>query len=585
METLIDTHYPKDLRENIIYRKDVLSTANEDDVFVAEIRELCGRDILFWINTFCYTKDPRKKPAILPFITYNYQDKHITEIKAAIDGQYDYLNDKSRDVGVSWDVLYVLMWFWLFHYGSDFRVGSRKEDFVDKLGDIDTLLEKVRFNLRYQPQWLLPAGFNLDKDAGYMKIINPANGNAIIGESANANFGSGGRRKALFLDEYAKWDPPIAESAWTSTADVSKCRIVVSTPVGSANKFAQLASGTKEKIKKTSLHWTLHPEKAAGAYYIDGQSTKIPVDSPEAANALWVKGYKIRSLWYDAECARRKDTDIAQELDIDYLRSGRPFFNMRSLMLQREWEPYVRSHPGSVIPYGKYIKAKLVDVDGKVEVREQEGGWLRIFELPEEGRQYVVSGDVSEGLAKGDESFIVVRDKSTRNVIAAANMLTDPDDLAVKINMVAKLYNKANEAVENNNHGYSVNSDLKGMDGNLYYSKTINEKTGEVGAIKAGWSTTAKTRPAMLDQMEEEIRQVAFEIRDPVLLAQCKTFVTNEKSGKPEADGNFLDDGVLACAIGGAVIKEFPYKATDRSLSRFKQKQLVREMSKTIGRF
>ena len=586
LETKAELIYPKTLKENLEFRMMILTACERDPVLRVEIKEKCRRDILFWINTFCWTKDPRKKAGFdtLPFITYGYQDTHILDVERAIDEQEDLLNDKSRDMGVSWDILYVFSHKWLFETGSDFRVGSRKEDFVDKLGDIDTLLEKVRFNLKKQPVWLLPNRFNFDDHAGYMKIINPESGNAILGESANEHFGSGGRRKALLLDEFAKWEEKVAESAWTATADVTKCRIVVSTPVGSANKFAQLSGGTKEKIKKTTLHWTLHPDKGKDVYHIDS-GMKIPIASPQEAFKLWQQGVKVRSPWYDAEAERRSEVDLAQEVDIDYLRSGHPFFNLMALSQQKEWVYMERKLPSDPIPYGKHIRINLVNIDNKIEVRENINGWLRIFELPKEGNQYVLSADTAEGLAKGDEDFLTIRDKWTRNVVATANGAYPTDDWAVKIQIAAKFFNEAETVPENNNHGHSVCQDLKTMDCKLYYTKHVNPNNEKETILKAGFTTTSQSRPLMLDQFEEEIRKGACELRCGILIAQCKTFVFNAKNGRPEADGQFLDDGVIATAIGSAIIKEKPYKVKAGDIAHVKQKQTVRELSKPLGRF
>jgi hypothetical protein len=911
--------YPKGLLENIKYRVALVQRCQNDIKLQQDFLRICKHDILFWVNCFCQTKDPRRKPAdTLPFITYDdYQEQYILDVQKAIDNQEDLLTDKSRDMGVSWMILYVFTHKWLFESGSDFRVGSRKEDFVDKLGDIDTLLEKVRFNLKHLPIWMLPPGFNFDIHAGYMRIINPENGNCILGESANEHFGSGGRRKALLLDEFAKWEDKVAEAAWTAcyskdtealtingwkliknikvndfvysmnirtrkasfelvlktyeqeredlislhgkaidllvtknhkivyetnngnvyfkdaqsvmnmvsghiplvsrnsvsykpetiygftsgdwmeflgwyiaegctskggtiiitqsqlanpakvekiknllfhlglkysyngikdfnvnvrrmnknarqelkslgkchekyiprkyfsmhksllfrlyqglmsgdgcdrarsgkvnatsyttvsynlasdvqalaqligykasirsrlvdknklimgrkiksdvrmrydvfigyktkanidkldksyvryndkvycvetkfhtlyvrrngiacwcgnTADVSKCRLPVSTPVGSANKFAQLANGTKERIKRISLHWTLHPEKGKDAYYIDN-GVKIPISSHLEAFKLWQSGVKVRSPWYDAEAERRSEADLAQEVDIDYLKSGHPFFSMSALQQQKIWDYMLRRSPGDPIPYGKHIRVNLVELDNKIQLRESIDGWLRVFELPSEGKQYVVSADTAEGLAKGDESFLVVRDKWTRNVVACGNGHWPTDDFSVKINKAGRFYNGANEVPENNNHGHSVCKDLEKMDSNLYYTKHVNPENSKETIVKAGFSTTNQSRPLMLDQLEEEVRKVAVELRDEVIIAQCRTFVFNAKNGKPEADGSFLDDGVIATAIGSAVIKELPYKQKPSENLKAKQKEAVREMSKPIGAF
>jgi len=569
------------LKENQSFRNRLYESCASDPALAADIKAICAADIITWINLFCYTKDPRRKPDILPFICYPFQKEGIVEIQSAIRNQYDLLMEKSRDVGASWMTLYVFTHFWLFEKGSDFRIGSRKEDFVDKLNDIDTLLEKIRFTLKKLPIFLLPKGFVPDEHCAYMRIMNPENGNAIIGESANPNFGSGGRRKAVLLDEFAKWDDSVAEAAWTSTADVSPCRIVVSTPVGSANKFVKLASGTKEKIKKLTIHWTLHPDKAKGAYYLDN-GVQVPIESPEKAFTMWRQGIRVRSYWYDAEAERRSESDLAQEVDIDYLQSGHPFFNLMSLSKQKIWKYIERKLPTDLIPHGYHIKVKPVEVDNKIELREGVDGWLRVYELPQKGYQYVVSADVSEGLAKGDESFAVVRDKATRNVVACANGLYPPDDFAVKLYKIAQFYNKAELAPENNNHGYSVCSDLKKMDCNLYQTKRISVD-GKETIVKAGWTTDARSRPAMLDQLEEEIRKEAIELRDEVLISQAKTFVSNARNGKPEAEGAFHDDGILACAIGSAIIKEHPFKP--KAILDARRAQLVAEARRPLFGF
>jgi hypothetical protein len=563
------------LQANLEYRSRLLEACDDDLELRAYVKEYCKRDILFWLDIFAWTKDPRQENDILPFICYDYQRTAIKDIEHHINIGKDLLIEKSRDMGASWMILYVYMHKWLFESGSDFRVGSRKEDFVDKINDIDTLIEKVRFNLNRMPIWLLPQGFNPDIHLAYMRIINPENGNAIIGESANAYFASGGRRKSILIDEFPKWDDSIANAAWTATADASPCRIVSSTPVGSGNKFAELALGTHEKIDKITLHWTLHPEKSKNAYYID-DGRKIPVQDSITGFNLWKQGIRVRSPWYDSECERRSANDIAQELDIDYLQSGSPFFSIQALTGQKIWEPIERKDPFDPIPFGRYVNIHLVNIDNKIEVRESKIGWLRVYEIPTSGRQYVVSADTSEGLAKGDEAFCVVRDKWTRNVVACSNGHYSPDDWAVKLSYIAKYFNDADLVPENNNHGFSVCSDLRQMDVKLYYTK---DKDGHT-TTRAGFTTDARTRPLMLDQLEEEIRKNVFEIRDGILIAQAKTFVYNQKNGKPEADGNCLDDGIMALAIGSYVIKESPFKS--RSDMDARTKSLATEFRRPL---
>ena len=584
--------YPKDLDGNIRYRANLLKKAEVDPVLQVYLKEYFKRDIISWIDLLCWTKNPKDLVIpVKPWICYeDYQVDYIKEIENSINNQYDTATEKSRELGVTWMVIYVYVHQWLFIEGSDFKVGSWKEDFVDKMGDIDSHFEKIRFILSRMPKWILPKGYNQALHATYCKLLNPANGNTIIGETASENFGSGGRRKSMFMDEFAKWDDRKADGAWTSTADISNCRIVVSTPVGAANKFAQLMSGQYEKIKRITLHWTLHPDKAKGVYYYDTKDTKIPIDDHKRAFEIWKQhrgepcpadfnGGVLRSPWYDEEAIRRSDADLAQELDIDYARSGYPFFNMKALLLQTPWV-YTKIGGQAVdeIPYGKHIRAILADIDFSIELRETESGWLKVYELPKTDFQYVLGADTSEGLPKGDESFAVIREKYTRNTVAVFNGLEGTDEFSRKIVLASKYYNNALAAPENNNHGHSVCKDLEAYDVNLYYSQTTRPD-GKTAVTRAGFTTTPKTRPVMLDQAEEEIRKNIVEVRDEDIINQMKTFIKHIKTGKPEADGSMKDDGVLAFAIAGQVITENPYKPKTKENHR-KQSALVDSLRK-----
>jgi phage terminase large subunit len=278
-------NYSKDAYENTRDRVLWLSRAANNKKLQAIAVEICRQDILAWVNLFVSTYDPRKSPSVVPFITYPYEDELILELVDRIKNQKDILVDKSRDMGVTWCVLLVFTWYWQFHgEGFDFLVGSRKEQYIDVMGNMDTLLEKVRFIIRNQPAWMRPRGFDFKSHSNYLKIVNPHSKSTITGEATNNNFSRGGRRRAIFLDEFAFWE--CDQAAWRASADSSNCRIVVSTPCGFNNQFAKLRhSGT---IDHRSLHWRLHPEKDQA--------------------------------WYDNECKRRNYdmVEISQELDINY---------------------------------------------------------------------------------------------------------------------------------------------------------------------------------------------------------------------------------------------------------------------------
>jgi hypothetical protein len=539
--------YPKTLHENLQERARLLLSAKNNPTLQAALNEMCRRDRLYWINLFCYTYDPRTELKHLPFITYDYQDDTLLWDAKCSDDGVDNLLDKSRDMGATWIFVVNDVYDWLFKREKiEIRWGSRKEQYVDTRGDMDSIFEKLRYIVNNLPYWMLPKGYNQNVHDNSMRLINPETGSSITGEATNANFGRGGRKFRLRFDEFAYWENDV--EAWEGCADVTKCRTALSTPNGSSNKFAMLS---KSNIEKRRLHWTLHPDKSKGAYYILNDR-RVDVDSKEA-NKLFSSGVTVYSDWYNEQLQRRTPTSVAQELDIDYLKSGRPYFDMVSLNQQKVWEETHRM-PGQEIPYGKHVKGILVEVNHETEFRDDANGWVKMYEEPKKGYEYVLGADVSEGLVKGDMSSAVVREKFSRNVVATVNLLVPPEDYAFRLFLLHKLYNCALTAIENNNHGYAVCKDFQEMGGNIYMSKP-DESLSAVK--KRGWSTTPKTRPVMLAQNEEEVRKFSYQMRDAELIEQHKTFITNDK-GKCEADGLFKDDFVMATSICGCVINENP---------------------------
>lgn len=240
---------------------------------VEEAREVLNKRIedskrspIIFIDKFCYTFDPKHEPYHLPFNLFDFQKDLVDELKDAIEKGYDIFIEKCREMGATYTTLDVILWFWLNVPGSNFLVGSRKEDYVDSTGSSEvsnreeSLFGKIEYTLRHLPLFMLPKGFDYRKHLTYMSLTNPVNGNSISGESSNPNFSRGGRQKAILLDEFAFWDND--NSAWGATADTTNCRIVLTTPGIKPSKAKRLRFGKDgEKIKVITLPYYLDPRK------------------------------------------------------------------------------------------------------------------------------------------------------------------------------------------------------------------------------------------------------------------------------------------------------------------------------------
>ncbi len=522
----IDIRIPKDYAGNMRYRVQIFNEASVNEEYRAAIRLRCKQNANFFFNTFLYTYDPRVAPYSLPFITYQYEDELIDWTLERINSGRDGLIDKTRDMGVTWTILGTFYHQWLFTDGFLAHMGSKTEDDVDRSGDMKSLFEKLRFLIKTTPEWLLP-----HYETKFMRLVNNTTGNSITGESANAYFARSGRYKVCYYDEFAAVE--YANEIWTAMGDSAPSRIVSSTPLGTGNKFWNLRFNELASKDVKSLHWTLHPKKAAGLYTKEGESKK-------------------RSPWYDAECTRRSPQEIAQELDIDYLASGNPYFDLNAVTKQEEW---VEADPGETAGLGKYEIGILARVDGKVVFRPSRNGNVMIFEHPGPLTQATVGCDPAEGLEHGDRTAIAVRCKKTGNLLAAAYGKITPDDAGEIAKMLSLYYNGALSAAEMGGYGLTINQYLWNEGCNVFRDVDTRQG-GEKEGKKLGFNTK-KHRSEMLKLMEEEIREEAVELRAKALKSECLNFIN--KDGKAQASQGSCDDFIFAFAMAGMLASWYPY--------------------------
>ncbi len=157
-----------------------------------------------FIEHWCNTYDPRKVGSgtspNMPFVLFPKQKELIVWFNSLVQDQENGLIEKSRDMGATWCACAFSVWLWVFHPGASVGWGSRKQDLVDRLGDPDSIFEKIRMLVRGLPSFLKPDGLNDKEHLTFMKCINPSNGATITGEAGD-NIGRGGRKLLYFKDE------------------------------------------------------------------------------------------------------------------------------------------------------------------------------------------------------------------------------------------------------------------------------------------------------------------------------------------------------------------------------------------------
>lgn len=248
-----------------------------------DFRQVCkaraAKDILFFINYFVTTYNPRVKPSLLPLILYPRQEECILWILDKYESGEFATIAKARYTGASWLATCVLAHKLLFEPDFKGAFASNKAESVDKIGSSDALFEKLVMVIQKLPSWM--HSIDLDRDRKIRLLSNPSMNSAIAGQSGR-DIGRGGRSSMVFVDEYAfvQFD----EEALSALSEHTDCCIFISTPRGTNNKFYELCQNPN--VDTFYYRWTSDPRRTQE--------------------------------WRDEQTRRFGEQIAAQELDVDF---------------------------------------------------------------------------------------------------------------------------------------------------------------------------------------------------------------------------------------------------------------------------
>jgi len=196
------------------------------------------------------------------------------------------------------------------------------------------------------------------------------------------------------------------------------------------------------------------------------------------------------------------------------------------------------------------IQARLLQRAPIIETADH--GRLLTFFPPVAGgkgylpKQYIIGVDPAGGGTYGDYSCVQVIEKSNGVQCAELQGHFSINELAARVALLARKYNEALVAVERNNHGYAVLSNLMMSQGytNVY----------QAGG-QPGWLTNVATRPRMLENLAALLSAAPFMFLSPRLLEECRTFIRHP-DGTCSAASGAHDDTVMAMAIAEIVRAE-----------------------------
>ena len=207
------------------------------------------------------------RSGLIPYIQYPFQIEFFDWLTGRMLGtgsNGDGMVIKARDMGLSNSVVFWLAHKWLFRRPFQARLMSRRENLVDATGDPDALFWKLDTFLMSLPNWLFHAGtgasFDWKVHRLMMRLMNPANGNVISGESTQADAGRSGRATIFVYDEFAFMDG--AGDVWTAGRGSTNHRIGITTPsIRKGMDAYNIVHGDEgyEQPAVLAIPWDQHP--------------------------------------------------------------------------------------------------------------------------------------------------------------------------------------------------------------------------------------------------------------------------------------------------------------------------------------
>jgi len=569
---------PKGYEKNLAYRLDLRERAQRDQGYQSAIIQACREDALFFFNILTWLYEPRPMevdgillPTQIPFITWEHQDPVIREIEANL-GLRDIGIEKSRGQGASWIGVLLALRDWLFLPGAKVSLVSSTELRTDNPYDSDSLFWKLDWELVRLPGWMVGRrDTDWKRNLQNHTLTNLRNGSMITGYACTGDIARGGRARWFLMDELASWERGPDEDSMASTQQVSKCRLLVSTPAGTDGAYYR-AMHEPSNMVKLILDWKDNPWQNRGLYRFAGRHMEaVSADNPLPPNyekdsermlaRLRAKGFKLskelRSPWYDNECDRTNSSpqSIAKELDRDY---GGSVYRVLGPEFMEKAEVYVRP------PYTTgflNVHPETLDTDWE----ERPDGPMHLWtpldarNRPALNHVYVIGSDLSSGLGGSftSNSVLEVIDATEmEQVFEYATNSTPPTQMADLAIALANWFHGAYLIWEHNGPGAAFTERIKKQGyGNVFRRDVLWYKSRK--KTKAiGWWTNEQTIERLFGDFRHAVAVGELKLRSKQLVTECGQWIRRgpQSSIVHQLAGSTKDESSRGRAHGDRVI-------------------------------
>ncbi len=369
------------------------------------------------------------------------------------------------------------------------------------------------------------------------------------GGAKGAGGGRGGMTHYLHLSEFAFW-PAQKESFIALSQRVPNLPgtaiIIESTANGVGDLFYNMwqdAVAGRSDFTPIFLGWQFpeysSPVPAGGLGDLDEREKQLRETNKATDEQIQWRRETIRN-----KCGgdvSQFDQEYPTVPEDAFLTSGRPYFNREAVIRIRNAHQKPPAFVGR-LEWDKQAGPKAV------KFIEDPGGYLAVWAKPKPLGRYAIGGDTAEGKASGDYSAGEVIDRDTLEQVAEWWGHMDPDQFGEELEKLGYWYNKAWIGPEINKDGIKTARVLADHNYPRLYKREVLDLEEPTETDKLGWYTGPQSRPLMLADMEEQIREDSLAIHSQGLISECLVFVRDD-TGKPAAQEGCNDDRVMAMAI------------------------------------
>lgn len=388
------------------------------------------------------------------------------------------------------------------------------------------------------------------RDGVSLRFANGVFSDVVPMTSAAAS-GHGRSTRDIMLDEAAHIEKLLGIRAAVEPAAGDACIALISTAngrsneeTGEGNEFHRVwVQADDTGYHRVFLPYSLHPDRDEEWYETSPEVQSLPV-------------------WKRQEQFPRNETEA-------FALSDRVFFD-----------------PDGLAFYGEHVEAPKYRFDFEpnqflqAKIVRHPKGRTRLFREPRPNRSYAIGADVASGRGR-DFSAAYVVDLETMEWCAEYHAKVGEDLYAQDLHFLGRMFNTALIAPElQGGHGTAVIIALRdGAKGRPPYPKLYRHKNegrhDRPDSKVFGMPMTPATRPLIVNQLEQHIRQRTLPFVPQELLDELSDFTHHDSGTSPRAREGAYDDRVMAAGITLELFRRFG-KTVKRAAVRQKKQRKAR---------